>query len=232
MVSPMVSDLIASTESTSRSIEPIDPDWVFLVKVMGHPEVVTRDGRRVNFRKGRSLELTVWLASNRDRMSRSLARTAIWDVDVSDATFATVVSEMRRALCEAEPTLPRDEISQATFSDEMHLHVGVVTDVELLERSAQAFTGDAATAEALAEALSLVRALPFAGASYEWADLDGTTTRIVIGVIDATVRLGAWALVNSRPDLASVALTAGMRVMPGHPDLVRLEREMLAAARG
>ena len=77
-----------------------------------------------------------------------------------------------------------------------------------------------------------MRALPFSGSSYEWADLDGTTTRIVIGVIDAAVRLGDWALVNSRPDLASVALTAGMRVMPGHPDLVRLEREMLAAARG
>ncbi len=232
IVSPMISDLIASTESTSHTVEPISFDWVFLVRVMGHPDVTTRDGRRVNFRKGRSLELIVWLALNRDRMSRSLARTAIWDVDVSDATFATVVSEMRRALCEAEPTLPRDEISQATFSDEMHLHVGVVTDVHLLERSTRAFTGDAATAEALAEALSLVRALPFAGASYEWADLDGTTTRIVIGVIDAAVRLGDWALANGQPDLASVALTAGMRVMPGHPDLVRLEREMLASARG
>lgn len=227
-----VSDLITATASTCETDEPVEPDWVFLTRVMGHPEVTTRDGRRVNFRKGRSLELTVWLALNRDRMSRSLARTAIWDVDVSDATFATVVSEMRRALSEAEPALPRDEISQATFSDDMHLHVGIVTDVDLLERSSRAFTGDVPTAEALAEALSLVRALPFAGASYEWADLDGTTTRIVICVVDAAVRLGDWALANDRPDLASVALMAGMRVMPGHPDLVRIEREMLAAARG
>ena len=139
---------------------------------------------------------------------------------------------MRRALRDAEPSLPRDEISQATFSDEMHLHAGVVTDVDLLAHSADAFAGDAASAESLAETLSLVRALPFAGASYEWADLDGTTTRIVICVVDAAVRLGEWAIVNARPDLASVALTAGMRVMPGHPDLVRLEREILASVRG
>ena len=232
VVSPTISGLVASTESICDAVDPIDPDWLFLARVMGHPEVITRDGRKVNFRKGRSLELTVWLALNRDRMSRSLARTAIWDVDVSDATFATVVSEMRRALRDAEPSLPRDEISQATFSDEMHLHAGVVTDVDLLAHSADAFAGDAASAESLAETLSLVRALPFAGASYEWADLDGTTTRIVICVVDAAVRLGEWAIVNARPDLASVALTAGMRVMSGHPDLVRLEREILASVRG
>lgn len=231
-VPPPISDLIDASTSTCDVIEPITHDWMFLARVMGHPEVTTRDGRKVNFRKGRSLELTVWLALNRDRMSRSLARTAMWDVDVSDATFATVVSEMRRALGEAEPSLPRDEISQTTFSDVMHLHAGVVTDADLLARSAAAFTGTVVTAESLAEALSHVRALPFAGVSYGWADLDGTTTRIVICVVDAAVRLGDWALANNRPDLTSVALMAGMRVMPGHPDLVRLEREMLASVRG
>ncbi|MEY2966503.1 MAG: hypothetical protein RLY50_553, partial [Actinomycetota bacterium] len=210
----------------------VDNDWVFVVKVMGHPEVTTRAGRKVVFRKGRSLELVVWLALNRDRMSRSLVRTAMWDVDVSDSTFATVVSEMRRALHEAAPTLDRDEISRATFTDDLHLHDGVITDVELLRRATTMFTGDQCDAESLAEALSLVRGLPFAGMSYEWADLDGTTTRIVIAVIDAAVRLGEWAVANGRFDLAGVALTAGMRVMPGHPEMERLEREMLMAVRG
>lgn len=33
-------------------------------------------------------------------------------------------------------------------------------------------------------------------------------------------------------DETEVALTAGMRVMPGHPEMERLEREMLSAVRG
>lgn len=233
-VAPILPGAAAALVDAAGAIDDgkttVNDDWIFLVKLMGHPEVTTRDGRRVVFRKGRSLELTVWLASNRDRMSRSLARTAIWDADVSDATFATVVSEMRRALCEAEPSIPRDEISRVTFTDEMHLHVGVVTDVDLVEQSAANFDGTSERAEALAAALSLVRALPFAGVSYEWADLDGTTTRIVICVIEAAVRLGDWAVANDRSDLASVALTSGLRVMPGHPELVRLEREMLTVS--
>ena len=227
-----VAGLVDAAASFDEDPLVANNDWIFLVKVLGHPEVTTRDGRRVNFRKGRSLELAVWLASNRDRMSRSLARTAMWDVDVSDATFATVVSEMRRALNEAEPSVPRDEISPVTFTDDMHLHVGIVTDVDLVAQSVAVFDGSPERAESLAAALSLVRALPFAGTSYEWADLDGTTTRIVICVIDAAVRLGDWAAANSRPDLAAVALTSGLRVMPGHPELVRLEREILAVARG
>lgn len=222
--------LIGAAASTADGNTTMNNDWIFLVKLMGHPEVTTRDGRRVIFRKGRSLELAVWLASNRDRMSRSLARTAMWDVDVSDATFATVVSEMRRALCEAEPSIPRDEISRATFTDDMHLHAGVVTDVDLVEQSAANFDGTLERAESLAAALSLVRALPFAGVSYEWADLDGTTTRIVICVIEAAVRLGDWAVAHDRSDLASVAVISGLRVMPGHPELVRLEREMLSVS--
>lgn len=236
-VAPMlphhVAGVLAACDET-RCDEDVDADaeWVFMVKVMGHPEVMGRDGRRVVFRKGRSLELAVWLALNRDRMSRSLARTAMWDIDVSDATFATVVSEMRRALHEAVPALDRDEISRATFTDDLHLHDGVITDVEVLRKATTMFVGGQGDAESLAAALSLVRGLPFAGTSYEWADLDGTTTRIVIAVIDAAVRLGEWAVANGRFDVAGVALTAGMRVMPGHPEMERLEREMLTAVRG
>lgn len=207
-------------------------DWVFLVHVMGRPEVVTRDGRRVTFRKGRSLELLVWLVLNRDRMSRSLARTALWDIDVSDSTFSTVLSEMRRALNEAAPAMPREEISHATFSDEIHLNPAIVTDSELLAEACTSFAGDETSAARLANALSTVRGLPFAGQTYEWADLDGTTTRVVITVIEAATRLGHWALENSRHDLATVALTAGMRMMPGHPELASLEQRMLASVRG
>ena len=35
---------------------------------------------------------------HRDRSTRAGARTALWELDVRDATFANVVSEARRAM--------------------------------------------------------------------------------------------------------------------------------------
>lgn len=201
-----------------------------IVRILGHPEFTDTIGRRAVFRKKKSLELLVWLCLNRDRMRRSAARTALWEIDVSDATFATIVSEMRRALREVLPDLAPGEIARATYTDIIDLTPRIVTDVDLLLAAHREFRAGGSPA-ALTEALRAVRDAPFAGVNYPWADGDGTTTRIVIAVIDAAVELADWALVEGDIDAVTVALTAGLRTMPDHPELLAV-RERLARRRG
>ena len=61
-------------------------------------EVVDADGATAAFERSKALELIAWLALHRDRSTRAGARTALWELDVRDATFANVVSEARRAM--------------------------------------------------------------------------------------------------------------------------------------
>ena len=51
-------------------------------------------GEQVRFERSKALELVVWLATHRDRPTRTRARTALWELDVRDATFATVIAGM------------------------------------------------------------------------------------------------------------------------------------------
>ena len=201
-----------------------------VVRIMGHPEFVGAEGRRAVFRKRKSLELLVWLSLNRDRMRRSAARNALWEVGVSDATFATVVSEMRRALREVLPDLPASEIARPTYTDVIDLTSRITTDFELLVAAHREFR-DGGSPDSLAEALRGVRDAPFSGANFAWADGDGTTTRIVISVVDAAVELADWALAEGDLETASVAMTAGLRTMPEHPELLSV-KSRIAKRRG
>lgn len=222
-VDPQVSGLLAATVDLQTSTDICQiKSWSGLVRVMGHPEVVDPAGNRAMFRKGKSLELLVWLCFNRDRMRRSAARTALWDVNISDATFATVVSEMRRALRDLMPSLSPSEIARPTYTDAIDLTPEVITDFDLLVAAHGEFRSGGSPA-GLALALRAVRDVPFAGANYVWADYDGTTTRIVIAVVDASVELAHWALAEGDIEMATTALTAGLRTMPDHPDLVEVK---------
>lgn len=196
--------------------------WSAIVRVLGYPEVVDAVGNRADFRKGKSLELLVWLCCNRDRMRRSAARTALWDVNVSDSTFATVMSEMRRALRELMPSVAAYDVARPTYTDAIDLTSAVVTDFDLLVAAHREFRSGGPP-NALADALRNVRDVPFAGANYGWADYDGTTTRIVVAVIDASIELAQWALAERDMETATVALTAGLRTMPDHPDLLEVQ---------
>ena len=201
-----------------------------VVRIMGHPEFVGTEGRRAVFRKKKSLELLVWLCLNRDRMRRSTARNALWEVDVSDATFATIVSEMRRALREVLPELPASEIARPTYTDVIDLTSRITTDFDLLVAAHREFRGGGPP-DSLAEALRGVRDAPFSGANFPWADGDGTTTRIVISVVDAAVELADWALAEGDVETAAVAMTAGLRTMPDHPELLSV-KSRIAKFRG
>ena len=70
-----------------------------------------------------------------------------------------------------------------------------------------------------------MRDVPFAGTSYSWADLDGTTTRLVILAVTAAMEVASWALTAGDSTAFEIAITAGLRVLPGHEELLALQDE-------
>jgi len=200
---------------------------LLIVRLYGYPEVESRQGLRASFRKKRALELLVWLSLNRDRPRRSAARTALWQIDVSDATFSTVVSDMRRGLSEIDYSVDRSELLPATYTDELILSARITTDYELLRESLAVFRKDNSQHQALAHQLGEIRDVPFSGTTYEWADLDGTTTRLIITAMQASQELAEFAKSIGDVDLMTVAVSAGLRVMPGCEELLLIQEAFL-----
>lgn len=199
-----------------------------IVRVFGHPRAEGPVGQRAAFRKSRSLELLVWLCLNRDRQRRSTARTAIWDVDIGDASFATVVSEMRRALAEVAPGSDPQSWCPSSYTDEMMLSEQVQCDAELLAGALVEFRADAhAAAGQLTDLVAGIRDIPFAGAGYLWPDVDGTTTRLMILGLDAATELADWSASRGDVHTALVAISAGLRLMPGDSDLLERQQRLV-----
>lgn len=232
---PLVASLLAGVERLSGA-EPAmaaeaEVEWRVVVKVFGHPTVTARNGADATFRKRRSLELLTWLVLNPDRQLRSAARTALWDVDVSDSTFSTIVSDMRRALSDLSPDVVPGGWCPPTYSDEIPLNPAVVTDAALLAQALVRFKAGEGCVSEIVELMSGVRDVPFAGTSYSWADLDGTTTRLVILAMDATVTLARWGREHGRDDVVTTATAAGLRVMPGCEELLDIQDELTRTRR-
>jgi hypothetical protein len=200
-------------------------EWVLVVKLFGYPVVENEAGDVATFRKRRALELLTWLALNRDRSRRSAARTAMWDLDITDSTFSTIVSDMRRGLAELDQRSSRSDWVPTTYSDEIPLNPRVITDDVLMTCALESFRKDSRNSSEIVRALSHVRDVPFAGTSYSWADLDGTTTRLVILAITAALEVASWALIAGNTAAFEIAITAGLRVFPGHEELLALQDE-------
>ena len=198
------------------------PDWAVMVRVLGPPAAVTARGELITFDKGKALELLVWMTEHRDASTRSAARTALWDGMVKDSTFSNVVSEVRRSLKSGHPELSEDWIPR-TFTDELPVHEAIVTDAELLEIATKNFECDrGGYVGQLVDLLAEVRNLPFSGADYAWADGEGITTSHVIKVVRAAVLVGEYAIEQGDDDLLFMATERGLRVLPGHEQLVSL----------
>lgn len=230
---PMVRLLLDAVDRPRPSEDDRAPwalaEWKIMVRVFGYPTVENTRGERAEFRKRRSLELLTWLVLNRDRQRRSAARTAMWEVDVSDSTFSTVISDMRRALTELDRQMVANAWCPPTYSDEIPLSPRVVTDADLLAGALRRFRSEPSDASDLLNCLSLIRDVPFAGTAYSWADLDGTTTRLVILAVDAATTAARWGRENGRPDVVTAAVTAGLRVMPGCEELLGMQEELITA---
>jgi hypothetical protein len=203
---------------------------IFVVRLYGYPEVESREGVRATFRKKRALELLVWITLNRDRPRRSAARTALWQIDISDATFSTVVSDMRRALSDLDSSVNRTELLPTTYSDELLLSNRITTDFELLRESLVLFRENHSNHRLLAGQLAKIRDVPFSGTSYEWADLDGTTTRLIITAMQASQELAEYAKSIGDVELMTVAVSAGLRVMPGCEELLLIQHSFIPSA--
>jgi two-component SAPR family response regulator len=184
-------------------------------------------GERATFAKKRSLELLCWMVLNRDRSTRSAARTAMWDLDVADSTFSTIVSEMRRALRRLDSRDLSQLLSRPTYSDSLPLSASVVADVELLDQAVHVAAADPEGIDAVAHVLGLVRDVPFAGATYQWADLDGSTTRVIISVMQAVDMVISVGQQMGRADLVLAGTQAGLRVMPGDQRLLAIQASLV-----
>ena len=81
--------------------------------------------------------------------------------------------------------------------------------------------------DAVAQVLSLVRDVPFAGAAYQWAELDGSTTRAIISVMRAVDMVISVGQQMGRADLVLAGTRAGLRVMPGDERLLAIQASLV-----
>jgi hypothetical protein len=203
-----------------------------VVGILGGVEVRTRTGDVASFERSKTVELIAWLATHRDRATRTGARTALWDLDVRDATFANVVSEARRGLARLMPPPDGAEWVARTLTEQLPIHVLVVTDAELVEdRLTQARLQPPDQAiETLRPAVELIRDMPFAGTNYLWPDAEGITSNLVLLAITATAEFAGHALSLGDTDAVFWATGKGLRVLPGHEELIALRMQAHARA--
>jgi len=200
------------------------PEWKIMVRMLGPVEVMTREGLSVPFEKSKSIELLAWLTTHRSRPSRSAARTALWEVNVQDATFTNVVSDARRSLAKVVPLLEDEEWLPRTLTDALPLNMSVITDGELLDASihrAAFLDGDTALGE-LRETLEYVRDLPFSGSNYLWSDSEGITTQLTLSVMTSAVMASELYLKRGDTEGVFWATGRGLKVLPGHEELLAL----------
>lgn len=222
--------LLAAVERRSSEVEvgAHGGQWDVKVRVYGYPTVEGADGSAAEFRKKKALELLVWLVLNRDRTRRSAARTCLWEFAISDSTFSTVISDMRRALSGLAGAHTHQQWVPPTYSDVIPLSPSVVSDHDLLRQAHRLFLDDETKAAGLTNVIAEIRDVPFAGTNYLWADLDGTTTRLVISALDACRDLATWALEHDRKPELDVAVSAALRVMPGCEEFLEFQNLYLS----
>ncbi len=206
-------------------IDPfVEPSWTFMVRVLGGIDVVDHGGTAVNFDRGKSLELVAWLAQHRDHPTRGGARTALWELEVRDATFANVVSDARRSLARAVPPADGEEWVARTLTDQLPLHPRVITDADLLrlrlDDSRDRVPHQAI--EVLRPGVALIRDLPFAGTDFLWPHAEGLTSSLTLLATTAATELARHHLTVGDVDGVFWATGQGLRALPGHEELIGL----------
>jgi hypothetical protein len=220
---------VARAAGPAPVVEP--PPWSLLVRLIGPVDVIDAHGTPVTFERSKTRELIAWLATHRQRSTRTLARTAMWELDVRDATFSNVVSEARRAMARLVEPPPGEEWLGRTLTEELPLHGLVRTDAELLEHRlavARAIPANEAI-EVLRPAVELVRGMPFEGTAYLWPDAEGITSNLVLLATSAALELAGHYLALGSTDGVFWATGHGLRVLPGHEDLIAMRMRAHAA---
>jgi nucleoid-associated protein YgaU len=221
----------AADATPAAEVEPTAPfepmPHEIVVGLLGAIDVRARNGIAGSFERSKTVELIAWLATHRDRATRSSARTALWEMDVRDATFANVVSEARRGLARLVSPPEGDEWVGRTLTEQLPLHHLVVTDADLVEeRLAHARIQPPRQAvETLRPAVESVREMPFAGTGYLWPDAEGLTSSLVMLAITATAEFAAHALSLGDTEGVFWATGHGLRVLSGHEELIALRMQ-------
>ena len=205
-------------------------DHALVVRLLGPVSVESADGREVEFERSKTKELIAWLATHRDRSTRSNARSALWELDVRDATFSNVVSEARRAMARCVEPPDGEEWLGRTMTDSLPLHPLVVSDVDLVEHAldgARLQPPDQAI-ETLRRALDRIRGVPFEGTSYLWPDAEGITSALVLRAITLTSALADHCLSVGDVDGVFEATSRGLRVLPAHEEMIAVRMRAYA----
>ena len=230
----------ASVTSHLQRSRRTDQSWNVMVRTLGPVDVQLVDGTIIDFEKSKTKELLAWLTSHRARPTRSAARTALWEVNVADATFTNVVSDARRALNQTHLISNSEEWLPRTFNDQLPFHVSIISDGEILE-SCIARAQELAPSQAIDElhrGLELVRDLPFSGTGYLWPDAEGITSQLVLNIITASAMAGELDLQRGEIEGVFWATAKGLKVLGAHEELIALRmrahalRGDLAGVRG
>ncbi|HEX6658468.1 MAG TPA: hypothetical protein VF065_10325, partial [Ilumatobacter sp.] len=209
-----------------------EPDWDLMVRLFGSVEVIDRDGNKVCFERSKTTELVAWLATHRDRSTRANARTALWEQDVRDATFANVVSEARRALARLVPPPAGEEWVGRTLTEALPLHPRVTTDADALAAALAESRGQSPqrAITLLRGPVEAIAGLPFEGTSYLWPDGEGITSNLILLATSAAAELAARCLAVGDMEGVFGATGRGLRVLPGHEELIGLRMRAHARA--
>jgi len=219
-------------ELATPTLVDTTPSHELLVRLIGPVRVETAVGQAVEFERSKTRELVAWLATHRERSTRTMARTALWELDVRDATFANVVSEARRALARAVAPPDGEEWVGRTMTEDLPLHHLVRTDADVLT-DALAAARLAPPAEAIAAlrpAVELLAGMPFEGTTYLWPDPEGITSGLVLLATSAAAELAAQCLAAGDTEGVFAATDRGLRVLPGHEELIGLRMRAHARA--
>ncbi len=214
-------------------VVPFEPcPYEVVVGLLGGIAITDRAGNPGAFDRSKTIELIAWLATHRDRSTRSGARTALWEMDVRDATFANVVSEARRALARLVAPPVGEEWVGRTLTDQLPIHDLVVTDADLVQARVDhaRLQPPAAAMDTLHPAVAMIRDMPFAGTSYLWPDAEGLTSNLVLLAMTATTEFAGHALSLGDTDGVFWATGQGMKVLPGHEELIALRMRAHARA--
>jgi hypothetical protein len=203
-------------------VEKVIPPYTFVASVLGRPEVRHMCGKRADFEKSKSEELVMWLAMHPSQQRRSSARAEMWHTPIKDATFSNITSDVRRSLTVAELPPEGQQWLGVTLTDELPLHTGIVSDVEILRACvdhARRWPEDGGV-EVLRHGLGLVRGVPFETCLYIWCDSTGLATDAAVLVVRAAQMMAEMCTEVGDLDGVYWATAKGLLAVPGHEDLV------------
>lgn len=203
---------------------PALPRWSFLASVMGPPVVIHESTGPVDFERSKAQELVIWLALHPKQQRRSLARTALWNAAVKDATFSNITAEVRRALSLVKEPEPEGHWLGITLTDELPLASTIISDSAILKCALEhaRTKPEEDGVGALREALDLVRGTPFSGSNYIWPDYIGVSSDVAVMIVRASMLMAEMC--REAGDLEGVywATAKGLLALPGHEELVAI----------